>query len=69
MTDTSNDQGQTAPSEKTEDEVRLLDPTDFGPETVDGQRPPGTDDSTQTSTDDAPGDPELDADPEDEPSS
>lgn len=45
-----------------------LDPADFGPETIDGQRPAGTD--AQTPSDAAePGDPELDADPEDEPSS
>lgn len=52
----------------TTDEVTLLDPEDFGPETVDGQKPPGTD-SSPPATDTEPGDPELSADPEDEPSS
>jgi hypothetical protein len=51
-----------------EPEIELLDPTDFGPETIDGQRPPGTQTSTPSRAAE-PGDPELDADPEDEPSS
>lgn len=51
-----------------EDEVQLLDPADFGPETIDGQRSEGTDSPTP-SDDTQPGDPELTADPEDEPSS
>jgi hypothetical protein len=46
----------------------LIDPAEFGPETIDGERPPGTESSTPAS-DPEPGDPELDADPEDEPSS
>ncbi|MET0469191.1 MAG: hypothetical protein ABWZ87_10650 [Aeromicrobium sp.] len=50
------------------DEVQLLDPADFGPETIDGQRPEGTESSTPSGDSD-PGDPELSADPEDEPSS
>jgi hypothetical protein len=59
---------ETTTDPEPDDEVQLLDPADFGPETIDGQRPEGTDSSTP-SGDDEPGDPELDADPEDEPSS
>lgn len=57
------------PTEPEQDsEPQLLDPADFGPETIDGQRPAGTDEATPSEADE-PGDPELAADPEDEPSS
>jgi len=46
----------------------LVDPTEFGPEGIDGWRPPGTEPST-SGDDSEPGDPELSAEPEDEPSS
>ncbi|MCW2841080.1 MAG: hypothetical protein JWR55_2563 [Aeromicrobium sp.] len=55
------------PENDDEDEVSPLDPSEFGPETIDGQRPEGTDEQTP-STQSEPGDPELTADPEDEPS-
>jgi hypothetical protein len=45
-----------------------LDPTGFGPETIDGQRPPGTE-ATTPSDDSDPGDPDLETGPNDEPSS
>lgn len=57
-TDTEPDQ----PDEK------HLDPTGFGPETIDGQRPPGTEGKTPSSDPD-PGDPDLETGPNDEPSS
>jgi hypothetical protein len=50
------------------DDMPLLDPAEFGPETIDGHRPEGTDEQTPSSQSE-PGDPELTADPEDEPSS
>ncbi|MET0928260.1 MAG: hypothetical protein ABWX74_02020 [Aeromicrobium sp.] len=31
----------TEPEPEPEDEVQLLDPADFGPETIDGRRPQG----------------------------
>lgn len=52
----------------TDDEPGTVDPTDFGPEAIDGSRPPGTQPAS-TSDDPEPGDPDLHADPEDEPSS
>lgn len=51
-----------------ENEENLLDPADFGPETIDGQRSDGAESATP-SDDSQPGDPELTADAEDEPSS
>jgi hypothetical protein len=51
-----------------EAEMYGIDPAEFGPETIDGERPEGTETATP-SGDDAPGDPDLDADAETEPSS
>ena len=51
-----------------EAELYGIDPTEFGPETIDGERPEGTETATP-STDDAPGDRDLDADAETEPTS
>jgi hypothetical protein len=45
-----------------------IDPAEFGPETIDGERPEGTEAATP-SADADPGDPDLDADVEAEPSS
>jgi len=62
MSDTTTD------PEQEPEEPQRVDPTDFGPEAVDGWRPPGTENATSAG-DSQPGDPELDADAEDEPSS
>jgi hypothetical protein len=43
-----------------------IDPADFGPEGIDGWRPPGTE-PTANGDDPTPGDPQLQAEPEDEP--
>ncbi|MCL3817181.1 hypothetical protein [Aeromicrobium wangtongii] len=55
-------------NEPEQDDVPHLDPTGFGPETIDGQRPPGTEAQTP-SADPDPGDPDLETGPNDEPSS
>lgn len=47
---------ETTPETEPEDEVTLLDPADFGPETIDGQRSEGAESAT-ASDDPAPGDP------------
>ncbi|MET0928664.1 MAG: hypothetical protein ABWX74_04055 [Aeromicrobium sp.] len=59
---------ETTTEPEPDNEAQLVDPADFGPETIDGQRSEGTESSTP-SDDSQPGDPELTADPEDEPSS
>ena len=51
-----------------EAEMFGIDPAEFGPETIDGERPEGTEPASP-STDSDPGDPDLDADAEAEPSS
>ena len=51
-----------------EAEMFGIDPAEFGPETIDGERPEGTEPASP-STDADPGDPDLDADAEAEPSS
>jgi hypothetical protein len=69
---------QTPDDQQTQDEPQqpadaqldpsLLDPADFGPETVDGQRPAGTEEKTPSGDAD-PGDPDLETGPNEEVSS
>lgn len=45
-----------------------LDPSAFGPETIDGKRPPGTEEQAPSGDPD-PGDPDLEVGPDEGPSS